>query len=148
MGKLVDTLLAPERRKAVVADGVRLIQAEVDKKGGISGLALKGAFKVVSAVSHDFVPHVLDKLIPEFAQKLEPFYDERQREAPGQPMEQFLSNRASAVANALLTITDARAARADKGPVRSAYEKLRGMAQRNVEDAVPGIGRLVDRHVG
>ena len=62
-------------------------------------------------------------------------------------MEQFLSNREVAVANALLTITDARAAKADKGAVRSAYEKLRGMAQRNVEDAVPGIGRLIDRHV-
>lgn len=147
MGKLVDTLAAPERRRAVVDDGVRLIHAEVEKKGGISGFALKGAFKVVSAVSHDFVPHVLDRLIPEFAQKLEPFWEAREREASAQPMEQYLSNRAPAVANALLQITDARAARADKGPVRTAYEKLRSMAERHVEDAVPGIGRLLDRHM-
>lgn len=143
----MDTLAAPERRQAVVQDGVRLIQAEVDRKGGISGFALKGAFKVVSTVSHDFVPGVLDKLIPEFAAKLEPFYEQREREAPGQPLEQFLSNRAGAVANALLAITDARAARAEKGPVRATYEKLRSAAERHVEDAVPGIGRLLDRHV-
>lgn len=147
MGKLVDTLAAPERRRAVIDDAVRLIQGEVDKKGGLSGLALKGAFKVVSTVSHDFLPKVLDKLIPEFAQKLEPYWEQREREAPGQPMEQFLSNRAPAVADALLQITDARAARAEKGPVRTTYEKLRSAAERHVEDAVPGIGRLVDRHM-
>ena len=147
MGKLVEALTAPDRRPAVVEDGARLVQAEVEKKGGISGLALKGAFKVVQAVRQNFVPHVLDKLIPSFAEKLEPFYEAREREAPGQPMEQFLSTRAAAVANALLSITDERAARAEKGPARSAYEKLRPAAQRNVEEAVPGIGRLIDRHV-
>ena len=147
MGKLVDVLAAPANRRAVVDDGARLIEAEVQKKGGISGLALKGAFKVVQRVRHDFVPGVLDKLIPSFASKLEPFYEAREREAPAQPMEQFLSNRAAEVANALLSITDDRIARAERGPVRATYEKLRPAAQRNVEEAVPGIGRLVDRHV-
>ncbi|WP_373047407.1 DUF6918 family protein [Vulgatibacter sp.] len=148
MGKLVERLAAPENRRAVVQDGVRLVQAEVEKKGGLSGLALKGAFAVIQKVKSDFVPHVLDKLIPAFAEKLEPFYEEREREAPGQPMEKFLSTRAPAVANALLTITDGRIAKAEKGPVKATYEKLRPAAQRNVEDAVPGIGRLVDKHVG
>lgn len=147
MGKLVETLTAPDRRRAVVEDGARLVQAEVEKKGGLSGLALKGAFKVVQTVRQNFVPDVLDKLIPAFAEKLEPFYEAREREAPGQPMEQFLSTRAPAVADALLSITDERIARAEKGPVRSAYEKLRPAAQRNVEDAVPGIGQLIDRHL-
>jgi hypothetical protein len=147
MGKLVEKLTAPESRRAVVDDGVALIQAEVDRKGGLSGLAIKGAFKVVQKVKQDFVPHVLDKLLPAFAAKLEPLVDERDREAPGQPMEQFLSTRASATANALLSITDARIARADRGPVRATYEKLRPAAGRNVEEAAPAIGRLIDRHL-
>lgn len=148
MGKLVDSLTAPEKQQAVLSDAVKLVEEEVDSKGGLSGLAIKGAFMVVQKVKHDFVRDALARLLPDFAARLEPFYDERQSKAPSEPMERFLSERKGEVADALLSITDARAARAKAGPVRSAYEKLRPAARRNVEDAVPRLGRLVDRHVG
>ncbi|MND02762.1 hypothetical protein D3C83_222560 [compost metagenome] len=62
-------------------------------------------------------------------------------------MDRYLVKRAGAVADALLEVTDRRAQRSDRGAVRSAYEKLRPSGKRNVEEAMPRIGRLIDKHV-
>jgi hypothetical protein len=51
------------------------------------------------------------------------------------------------VADALLGITDAKAQRAS-GVVRKTYDSLRGSAKKNVEAAVPRLGRLVEKHAG
>jgi hypothetical protein len=50
------------------------------------------------------------------------------------------------VAEALLSITDARAQRAKNQAIKGAYEKLRGSAKKHVEAAVPRIGRLVEKY--
>jgi hypothetical protein len=50
------------------------------------------------------------------------------------------------VADALLSITDKKAERSKSGLVKSTYEKLRGSAKKNVEHAVPRLGKLVERH--
>ena len=147
MTKLSDLLVVPERRRALVEDGARVVRGEVERRGGLSGLALKGAFKVVEAVNRDFVPDALDRLLPAFASKLEPFFEARDRESPGESMERFLGSRQREVAEALLSITDARVARLQRGPIRGTYDKLRPSGQRYVEEAVPAIGSLLDRHV-
>ena len=46
----------------------------------------------------------------------------------------------------LLSITDARAKTAKSGVVRSTYDKLRGSAKKNVEAALPRLGKLVEKH--
>lgn len=147
VGSLVGVLLAPERRPAVLRDAVQMIEEEVAAKQGISGLALKGAFKVVRAARSDFVPNAMERLLPDFAARLEPLYGERQQQSPTVSMEIFLRERATSVATALLGITDERARRTSSGGVRAAYEKLRPTAQRHVEDAAPRIGKLLDRHL-
>ena len=43
-------------------------------------------------------------------------------------------------------ITDAKAARAKSGVAKGAYEKLRGAAKKNVEQAVPRLGKLIEKH--
>ncbi len=147
LGRLVEVLAAPEKKQAVVRDAARMIDEEVGSKGGIGGLALKGAYKIVTSARHDFVANSLEKLMPSFASRLEPIYDERQAAAPQQPLEVYFTQRASDVANALLSITDERAQRSQRGGARAAYEKLRPSAHRHVEEAAPKIGRLLDRHL-
>jgi len=144
---LAGVLLSPERKPAVLRDAVRMIEEEVAAKQGLSGLALKGAFKVVQAARSDFVPAAMERLLPDFATRLEPLFLERQRVSPGVSMEIFLRERAESVATALLAITDERARRASSGGVRAAYEKLRPSAHRHVEEAAPRIGKLLDRHL-
>jgi hypothetical protein len=52
----------------------------------------------------------------------------------------------SRAADALLSVTDRRALEAKRQVVRSAYDKLRGMAKKQVEAACPRLAGLLDRH--
>ena len=47
MGSLVTVVSDPARRRLVIEDCVALLEAEVDAKSGLSGLAIKAAYKAV-----------------------------------------------------------------------------------------------------
>jgi hypothetical protein len=55
----------------------------------------------------------------------------------------LFAQQPSDVANALLSVTDKRAAKADAGPLKKGYEKLRPSAQKHVEQALPRLADLV-----
>ncbi|MEW5852223.1 MAG: hypothetical protein AB2A00_25765 [Myxococcota bacterium] len=147
MATLKEKLLAPGVRPRVLDDCVRVIEQEVDSKGGLTGLAIKGAYTMVKAVSPTIIRESMDGLLDDFTARLEPFYAEHQSAGGGQPLRQFLTSRAGQVANALLGITDDRARRAS-GTLKRAYEKLRPTGQKHVEEAVPRIADLLQKHAG
>jgi hypothetical protein len=144
MSTLTEILLVPGTRPKVVADCVRLIEEEVDSKGGLSGIAIKGAFMVVKAVKPGFINESVDHMLDDFVRRLEPFHTEAQQK--NEPIGPFLNARAGTVADALLSISDERAARAKNQTVKKAYEKLRPSAKKNVETAIPRLGRLIAKY--
>jgi hypothetical protein len=144
MSTLIETLLIPGTRQKVVTDCVRLIEEEVDSKGGLSGLAIKGAFMVVKAVKPGFITESVDHMLDDFVRRLEPFSAEAQQK--NEPIGPFMSARGGEVADALLAISDERAARAKNQTAKKAYEKLRPTGKKHVEAAVPRIGRLIAKY--
>jgi hypothetical protein len=144
MTTLKELLTAPSQRANVVTDCVHLIDEEVDAKGGISGLAIKGAYKIVKAVKPGVISESVDHLLDDFVARLEPFYE--QAVAAGQSPSSYMTSRPGQVADGLLAITDERAARAKNQTIKKAYEKLRPTGKAHVETAVPRIGRLIDRY--
>ena len=144
MTTLPEALSSADKKEAVIDDCLQLIDAEVADKGGISGLALKAGYSAVKGIKPGFIRGVVNDLLPEFAQALDPFYQEAV-EKKKKPSEHFVAN-GPRVADALLSITDARAKTAKSGVVRSTYDKLRGSAKKNVEQALPRLGKLVEKH--
>jgi hypothetical protein len=144
MSTLSEILLVPGNRKAVIADCVKLIEEEVDSKGGLTGLAVKGAFAIVKAVKPGFVPEAVDHMLDDFVKRLEPFHAAAQ--SRGEPTGPSLNARAGEVADALLAISDERAQRAKNQTLKKAYEKLRPAGKKHVEAAVPRIGRLIGKY--
>lgn len=142
---LSDKLLDASRKSQVINDCCRLIDEEVDSKGGLSGFAVKAGYGAVKGVKPGFVPHVVEKLLPEFAGKLDPIWSEGVEK--GKPADHLIANK-SRVADALLSVTDAKAKSSSNSLVRGTYEKLRGSAKKHVEDAVPRLARLVQKHAG
>jgi hypothetical protein len=134
------------KRSAVVDDACRVLDEEVKDKSGLSGMAIKAAYGVVKGVSPGFVREVVDGLLDDFLKCLDPLYQEAVSKGarPG-PHLQANSGR---VADALLAVTDGRAARAQRAVIKSAYEKLRPMAKKQVEAATPRLGALLERHAG
>ena len=144
MSTLNDILLAPGNRPKVVVDCVRLIDEEVDSKGGLTGLAVKGAYALVKAVKPGFVSEAVDNMLDDFVRRLEPFYAAAQ--AKNEPIGPALNARAGEVSEALLAISDERSQRAKNNTLKKAYEKLRPTGKKHVEAAVPRVGRLIAKY--
>ncbi len=141
---LVDALTDESKKKDVVKDCCELIDAEVKDKGGISGLAIKAGYGAVKGIKPGFVEKAVEDLLPEFAKALDPIYADAK--AQNKPVGEFFSSNKSRVADALLSITDGKAARAKSGVAKGAYDKLRGSAKSNVEQAAPRLGKLIEKY--
>jgi hypothetical protein len=144
MATLAEVLTSDEKKAAVVEDCCTLIDQEVADKGGLSGLAIKAGYSAVKGIKPGFVKHVVGDLLPEFAKVLEPVYAEAKASNGG--VSAFFSNHSGRVADALLSITDGKAEKSNSGVVKGTYQKLRGTAKKNVEAAVPRLGKLIERH--
>ena len=144
MASLREKLKDPERRKSIVDDACQVLDQEVADKSGITGLAVKGAYKVVKGVKPGFIRETVDHLLDDFVAALEPIYEESVEK--GEPAARYLESNRSRMADALLAITDGRAVRAKNQSVKKLYEKLRPTAKKHVEAAAPRLGRLVERH--
>jgi hypothetical protein len=141
---LVDVLTDAAKKPQIVKDCCVLIDDEVKDKGGISGLAIKAGYGAVKGIKPGFIEEVVESLLPDFAKALDPLYDEAKSQNKG--VSAHFDANTSRVADALLGITDAKAARAKSGVAKSAYEKLRGSAKKNVEQAVPRLGKLIEKY--
>lgn len=141
---LRDHLTAPDVRPAVIDDAVALLDREVAARSGVSGLAVKSAYKVLHSAKPGMVRSSVDSLLDPFADALDPFWATGQ--ATGTPLAQLLPEQQDSMAEALLAITDRRAQASSHKAVRAAYNKVRGMAHKQVATAAQGVGELVDKY--
>lgn len=144
MATLTEVIEDEEHRRAVVADGVRLVEQEVARKRGLSGMAIKAGFKTVNKLQPSFVERALDHLLPDFAPAVDPHFAEAR--ASGD-VEAFFTEHAGEIADSLLAVTDARARRAKNRALVAVYQRLRPRARVQVIEAMPGLARLVTKHV-
>ncbi len=142
---LNDVLNDDATRTSIVEDICRLVEDEVAKQRGLTGVAVKAGYKVVQGMKPGFVRNVVRVLLPEFAATLEPIRE--QAVAQGKPVSDYFSAHTQEVAEALLAVTDVRASKSKHGSVKGAYSKLRGSARKNVESAIPGLGRIIEKYI-
>jgi len=128
----------------VVDDALEVLELEVKDKSGLSGLAVKGAYALVKGIRPNFLRQVVDHLLDEFLDALEPFVTEAQ--TSGVPVSALVRKQAARVAEALLKITDRKAKSAENKVIQKTYEKLRPTAEKHVEAAAPRLGDLLEKH--
>ena len=133
-----------DKRQTVVREACTVLDQEVADKSGVTGLAIKRAYKIVQGVKPGFVPEVVDHLLDDFLDALDPLYQEalEQQKKPSV----HLVEQKGRMADALLAITDKRAENAQRKAIKKAYEKLRPSAKKHVEAAAPRLGEMLDRH--
>ena len=144
MPSLREQIGSGDKREAVITDACTVLDEEVADKGGLSGIAIKGAYKIVQGVKPGFVRHTVNNLLDDFLDAVDPIYQEAAQKKT--PAGAYLKQNTSRVAQALLAVTDARAAKADGAAVKKTYEKLRPMAQKQVEGAAPRLATLLEKH--
>ncbi len=132
-------------RQAIVDDVVQLIDDEVHSKSGLTGMALKGGYKAVRRLKDGIIEDAADELLDDFTQALAPMYDDY-LDSHESTFEAYLDAHRTEAANALLSITDEKAEEADNKSLKKIYNKLRGQAEHQVKEALPGVGEIVDKH--
>jgi hypothetical protein len=142
---LQDLLLAEDVRPQVVADFQTLVEQEVGDKSGLSGAAIKAAYKTVTAFASGIIHDAVDTLLPESLANLQPFWDNFVVSG-GSDFGDYLAKNGEAASEALLAVTDERARNSTRGTIRKAYNMVRGTGVKNVEGALPRIGVLIQKY--
>lgn len=138
---LSDGLSNPNKKSVIVADCTKLLDTQVANMGGVSGLGLKAAYSVVKGIRPTYCKDAIEGLLPQSLNALDPIWSEGIQ--GGNPAGHLTQNRDRA-ANALLAITDARIEKSNNTIVKGAYTKLRNSAKKHVEDAIPGLAKIID----
>jgi hypothetical protein len=139
---LQEILLAPEVKPHVVADCNALIEREVSEKSGISGTAVKLAYKTANTFAPGHVRKMVGTLLPGMADNLQPFWADFLASG-GADFGDYLAKRGDEVAEAMLAVTDARAAASGRPVIVRAYRSVRGSATKHIQAALPQVGDLV-----
>lgn len=138
-------LLDSAKRPTIVSDFSTLIDEEVDAKSGVSGTVIKTGYATVKKIKPGIIESAVDSLLDDFTAELEPFYADF-KASGGSDFASYLPTRSEEASNALLSVTDARAEKSSRDSIKKVYNKLRPKGQENVEEALPRIGALIDKH--
>ena len=145
MPTLREKLLTEDNRPRLVQDCATMIADEVASKKGLKGMAIKTAFKSVTAVKPGIIAEVCKGLVDKFVDQLEPIYGEYLADGSGE-IAPYLTQRADDVADALLFITDAQARKSRNRVLVKAYGALRPQGKKLVIQAVPRVGAMLEQH--
>ena len=145
MSTLATTLLADTNRAVVISDCCEVVADEVSQKKGLTGLAVKAAFKTVKTFSPTIIESVIDFLLDDFVVQLAPIYEGYEQSEEADLM-RYCTQRQQDISDALLSITDARATRSKHKTLVKAYEKLRPQGEKHVQEAIPSIVKLLRKH--
>jgi hypothetical protein len=143
---LQEALLAPDTLPHVMADCQKLIEQEVSGKSGVSGTAVKVAYKTANSFAPGYLKAKVEELVPDMVAVLEPFWADFGGSGSSE-FGDYLVKRGDEVSEALLSVTDARAV-GGKPVIVKAYGTVRGSAARHVAAALPSLGSLVQKYSG
>jgi hypothetical protein len=145
MATLQEMLLAPEIKPQVITDCEALVSSEVDAMSGVSGAAVRLAYKTVRTFDAGHIQVMIHDLLPEIADALQPYWADFTAAGDGE-FGGYLAEREDAVAESLLAITDDRATWSKRPTIVKAYKTVRGSAAKQVKAALPAVGTLIQKY--
>jgi hypothetical protein len=148
MPTLQETLLAPDTKPHVVADCQDLVEREVAEMSGVTGTAIRLAYKTVRTFDAGHIPAMIESILPSVAEALQPYWASFTAGfSAGGDFGGYLASREDEVAEALLAITDGRRRASSRATIVKAYNTVRGSAVKHVKAALPGLGALVQKYM-
>jgi hypothetical protein len=154
MRTVPETLLAPETLPRVIRDCETLVDNEVANLSGVTGAAIRLAYKTVSTFDSGHIRAMIGTILPSVAEALQPYWEKFTAESAlrggtdsGGDFAGFLASNEDEVAEALLAITDSRQRASSRPTIVKAYKTVRGSAVKHVKAALPALGELVQRHM-
>jgi hypothetical protein len=142
---LEQMLLAPDVKPRVVADCMALVESELAAKSGVSGAAVKVAYKAITTFAPGYYKETIESMLPDMAAKLDPFWADF-ASSGGAEFGDYLAKRGDEVGQAMLSVTDNMASVSNRAVIIKAYQAVRGGAGKHIEAALPGLGAMVQKY--
>jgi len=142
---LQDILLAPDTQPHVVDDCQKLIEQEVSAMSGVSGTAVKVAYKTAHSLAPGYLRSKVEQLVPELVVQLEPFWADFCASGSS-GFGDYLVKRGDEVSEALLSVSDAHGAQSNRPIIVKAYKAVRPSAAKHITAALPNLGALVQKY--
>lgn len=130
---------------AAVNDMAEFVSTTVDKQSGLTGMALKGAMSAAKKVDPNIVVKGSRHLIPEMAESLEPLWQEYKAGGTSD-FGTHLANNKDRALDAILNVADRNADSISVPGLSKLYKGVRGKAAKVIEQELPTIGQLVEKH--
>lgn len=146
MTTLAEILLAPERRDRLMRQTAEWIERYVHEKPGLRGMALRAGLAAAKSARHDAVERAVARLLPEFADALEPFY-QRFLASGEKDFSAFLRGHAADASEALMGVADQRVAASPHRALAAGYRRLRGTLEHELEGLLPDIASMLARAI-
>jgi len=148
VGLIKELMLEPGLRPQVIQECCTLIDAEVADKKGLSGIAIKAGYSVFRAVKKTALAEAVDNLLDDFVEVLDGQHARYlQARRADETLKAYLVAHKQEVAESLLAITDRRQEASTHKTVKGAYGKLRPQAALHVQEALPRVADLLERHL-
>lgn len=150
MSTLPETLLALDIQPRFTDDCMDLVDHEVAEMSGVTGAAVKLAYRTVRTFDAGHIRLMLGRILPQVAVALQPYWAAftEAGQADSGDFGGFLAAREDDVAEALLAITDERRQGSGRATIVKAYNTVRGTAIKPVKSALPALGALVQKYAG
>src|SRR3954468_9276485 len=142
MPSLVEKLAQGSARPQTIEDCVELIDGQVKQKGFV----IKSAYATIKAIKKRFIPEVVDGMLDEWLNKLQPHHD-KWSASKTSSFSDFLVARSADVAEDLLQVTDSRAANTSHTTAKKMYGRMREGAKQNVMEAIPALAAMIDKRL-
>jgi hypothetical protein len=119
-----------------------VVEHEVDKKSGLSGILIKGGFKTIKAIMPNMIEKSIQDLLPEFIKAFQPIYEEFEKSTLSNDLVAYMTLHQKKIADALLGVTDMKANVGKHKLLIEVYKKLRPLAQEQVASALPAVAKV------
>jgi hypothetical protein len=144
---LQEILLAPDTQPLVVDDSQKLIEQELATKSGVSGTAVKVAYKTANSFASGYLRSKVEQMVPEMVIQLEPFWADFTASGSS-GFGDYLVKRGDEVSQALLSVADAHGAQSNRPTIVKAYKAVRPSAAKHITAALPNLGAMVQKYAG
>ncbi len=133
-----------ETRLELVDALTTVVNDELSRCDGLSGVTLRSAVATLDRLKPGFVRRAVNKLLPEWIDALQKHYGLYQLAPQADTFGAYIVAHKDAVADDLLVATSHRAARSGNRLARVLFGRVEQSAHANFSAAVPRLARLVD----
>ena len=145
------TLISTKNRQELIKSCLAVIDSEVGKKNGLSGLAVKKGNQLVKQYRNGtFLPETVDWLLDEMVDCLLPYiedYVHKTSRPTNKGLRDYLCRYDSQITKELLAITDDKAQRSANMAITASYKTLRPIAGVEVKRALPAVAAMISNKI-